>query len=220
MKLTWRRFWAGDFTKPELMIYLFCVSSFFLGSLIILMAVAGGTFWSTAISNLGNPTIVPNSWWILTIVFEVFAISLIPIMRALPRVIPTTNKWLLFILQGLVGISVIGLISLGFFNETLGNVHIILAVLAFGGMGLALFTSLPILIYVSAIHSPRIHSNRFLILLIVLFSFLCIILNEIRIYGIDTPSDLNFTEWMGTFTLFTYMNLLAWTTNPIEPHMK
>jgi len=213
MNIFLRRIWNGDLSKRALLIYVVFISVFFLGGLLILMSIQNWSLRNASISFLGDPNLVPDIWWIFSLLMIMLAIFFVPIIRLIPRIIPFPHKFFQIGTQIVMSISAVGLIGVGIINQTVYELHIFVAVFAFGGMGLALLLSLPLSIYSIIKKTQRIDPRKFIILLIIIGIFFGIMINELLVYGIDNPQDLNFLEWTATFMLFVYMNLINWASN-------
>jgi hypothetical protein len=189
----------GIFTITGLMIFLGIIG------LLTQLYDTPFTFRLVCISNLGNPNYNIMGWWLFTLDFIFGAIILLPHCLYVYRHFQTPNKifggiWLLLSLMG-----VFGLVMVGIFNETINPAHIIFALFSFGGIGLGLFVSLIIMGWKIYAHEPWPTKGQYFGFILVIIGFLAVILNELRKYGIDVPSDLNFTEWVAFILLMVYL---------------
>jgi hypothetical protein len=212
-KITLRRIWHGDMNYPFFIRFVIIVLTFFVGMLLILLAVIDGSFRMNAISNLGDPTILPNWWWILTVLYGIMAILLVPYIRVMYRVLYSPVKCFKILWALLMSMSIFGLTATGIFNETMGLVHIISAVFAFGGLGFGFLLSLVFLLFNVITHHESIVASRVLILFLVMGICIAVGLNEIITYGVSDPMKLNFLEWIALFTLVIWLILLPWVHN-------
>ncbi len=169
------------------------------------------TFRTHAISNLGNPkpNYNPRGWWLFTLLFVAMAIFILPYVVYIAHGIPFPRLWL-----GLMGLSCAGLALVGIFNESLGAIHYVGAVMAFSGAGIGAIVYLPIFIRVIVRKSGNIHPIPFSLLYCYVLVFLAIIIREVVTYGISKPSDLNFTEWMALFLLLGWIFGLYFVVEP------
>ncbi len=101
------------------------------------------------------------------------------------------------------------LVGVGIFNEAMAIIHYVFAIFAFGGYGLGMIHFLGMMLHRSylGILWPNV---RFWGILygIVIISMIYMISELLRV-GIGTPSDLNFVEWVATFTIAFWLGGMA-----------
>ena len=165
-------------------------------------------FRDVCISNIGNPNHNPQSYLIFTFVC-IFAGILLSghqmyIYKNLKHISKIPAKIGLFLsLLGDVGLILVGIV-----NETYFPEHFILAGFAFGGMGLAIFVSVFMLMW--DIYKRRDKDLIPIFSTSMIFLAVCssIILREFSIYGVNVASDLFFTEWIAFFLVMGWQIIL------------
>ncbi|MFX0101415.1 MAG: DUF998 domain-containing protein [Candidatus Hodarchaeota archaeon] len=196
--------------KPKIhVIYLVCVAVAFSVILIACGALYHEpfTFRSACPSNLGNPGLNPRGWVLFNLLMIACGVLIIPHAlylhrRILPITKGLTNAMLVFMLAGCAG-----MVGVGFFNETLGDVHYIFAAFAFGGFGIATFLGIPILIRKNVIDgkSGPVVWLRVIILYGIIFTLVVLMFREFAIFGFDKSSELFLAEWYALFAILTWM---------------
>ncbi len=190
-------FWSKEkplqFYKKYIMVFYGLLLSLFIGT--IILYGNGFSFTEVCISNLGNPGYNPKGWKLFTTMFISSGLYLIPfhiyLFKRLRNYFPIWDRvWIFLLFLGDLGIILVGI-----FNETLGLIHIIAALLAFGGLGVALFLS--IIFFSINVYKNRAWPSKipFLILMSVLGGILLFLIHELINHGFDIPKDLNPAEW-------------------------
>jgi hypothetical membrane protein len=161
------------------------------------------TFHDVCISNLGNPTsnYNPKAFWLFSITCIFGSIALIPIYKQiyiilLPEQPQVSRIWLFLLI-----IATIGLSGVGIFNEHMGPIHYVFAILAFGGYGLAILLFGGMMIHRTMIKAPWSSVRSWVILYLILILLMVFMISEVIRLGIDNPADLNFVEWVAFFTV-------------------
>jgi uncharacterized protein DUF998 len=177
-----------------------------------LLLVVGGSlyyksfnFRDVCISNLGNPGHNPDGWWLFTIAMIFSAIGLIPVYQAIFKKLEMGKNIFGKIWMSLLYLASFGMVGVGIFNETMGIIHYYFAGFTFGGFGIAALSSVGIYSYRIKINKTWPSLKGFCILFSIMLILIIIILSEVITYGIDVPSDLNFTEWIAFFLIFTWL---------------
>ncbi len=202
--------WHGDMKYPFFIRFVVAVSIAYTGTLLVLLFASGGSLSTYAISNLGDPNVVPNWWWVETFLYVLISTLLIPYTRAMYRVIYSRAKPVKALWAFFMSSAIFGLAATGIFNETFVLVHIITSIFAFGGFSIALFLSLLLLLSNVKKRHESINRSRVLILFVILGCGLAIMINELITYGVTDPSKLFFLEWMGMFTINAWLILFPW----------
>jgi len=218
-KFTWNKYFRGKLSKKA----HFRVMA---GAYIVLLGTFGisaflyektFTFRNACVSNVGNPIYNPRGWWIFTLVYIFSGIFFVGHHLYIYKRLDIDslflkNSWLFLSIIGDIGI-----VFTGIFNETLGFSHILFAVMAFGGLGLAII-EVVLLISYWIIAKKKYPSPRASVLLLCFFTLMtAIIVRELVTYGIKVPYELNFAEWIAFFLVLGWQLLLLLVISPKFP---
>ncbi|MHA1684693.1 MAG: DUF998 domain-containing protein [Promethearchaeota archaeon] len=166
----------------------------------------GFSFMDVWVSALGNPDLNPRAWWLFSILLVTVGTLLFPhfmsIFNHLHRIVPR----LAIVMMMFLVTSQIGMVGVGLFNETMGVIHDIVAIMAFGGMAVVILMAagmFSIIIYKKGLKDAAL-IRSFVVVYACVFTFVSIMAREFVIHGF-VRQDLDFAEWMAFFAIFTWI---------------
>jgi len=224
-----KRYLTGHFTKKELTHYYMPLMLSIIITCIIIAYLSfppelNYSIFERAISNLGSRDDSPYGWYFLSIGIMSWGVLMIPLFlyyhRRISQICNTTAKiGTFFGLIGCIFVVLIGIFtddrSILIFGIEMRTIHVIIAIIGIGGIGLGLMTySIPIQV---DHFSKRGHKqfNGKLVLLgysLIYSGGIGAIISEIikELQGIDDfpgPGFLSFTfwEWMWMLTFYAFI---------------
>ncbi|MEX2682286.1 MAG: DUF998 domain-containing protein [Candidatus Sigynarchaeota archaeon] len=161
------------------------------------------------ISTLGNPKQNPNGYYLFSVALWVLSFAAVPLLRFYRRALPPLQARVTGVFVVFFAIGIPGTALVGFFPSSLDStVHLVVAALAFGGIGLAFFLS-----GFGIITSKIRHRNDSIpIALVVPFVvFNCFVMFGIAVVGYTAAAGI-FNDVEGTwlsFSLWEWLLLVA-----------
>ena len=199
--------WKGNVSHQKMAWYVVYVIAIY-GTFLVLSGLLYSvqfTFVTVCVSNLGNPTLNPRGWWLFTVAMVFGAVALIPYFNYIIREMDVKHHRILYPWALLFYLGSIGMAGVGLFNETMGPIHYVFAIFAFGGLILDMLFSIIIMIYRIVKHYPWPNLKSFIITYSSVLFIGGLAIREILIFGVDNPSELFLAEWYAFFFVLAWM---------------
>ncbi len=162
----------------------------------------GFTFQHTAISNLGNPDLNPQAWWVFSIGMIGTGILLLPQLRYIYVHIRTDAPKSAKMMVLLLILTPLGMIGAGIINEHfLFVVHYIFGALVYAGLGLAAIYAFFFFILRMVRKKPWPTLWQFVLLYSFVLAACGFLFSQLALLGQPGFDDIDFLEWVMLVTL-------------------
>ncbi len=220
--------YRGQASKPTHIKYLLALIALFFIAVTVAVGffpAPGYTPLNNHVSDMGGIARNPTVWWFFDASIIGIGILMIPQFVYLYRRLMPTTKWLtrLAMICGVVGC--IGFSVLGMFPQDIPDPHDIAADLAFGGLGLAAFLTMFILLRKKWVRESWPSWKAFLLVygpLYITITLIIVMPNLDPVAGID-PRWFSWTPWQWTalLSVLYWLVIITFITPDLPPgHLK